>query len=384
MIDIKNPSDCSGCTACVSICPKGAIDMVDDGLGFKYPKVDYSKCVKCGSCTIVCAFRRDYSVDLNFDKPYCYAVRHKELYEIETSRSGAAFIALSDYVIENGGVVYGAGYKEHFKIAHKRAATKEERNEFKGSKYVQSDMGEIFQEVKDDLLKGIVVLFSGTPCQTAGLNAFVGKKLRENLILVDIICHGVASPFVWRDYLDYLENKENDTIISLNFRDKRIFGWSGLHKESFLFKHKGLKTYNYIFYNPYLIRKSCSSCVFTNTHRPSDITLGDFWGWQNVVPDFNKDDKGVSLVLCNTKKGFDLFNIVVHSLNVKRVNLKDCMQPNLVSPTPLDARRDDFESDYLQYGFKYVMRKYGDVGLKFYIKRMTSFIRRILKNHLAI
>lgn len=384
MIELKNLSDCCGCTACASICPQNAINMVDDGLGFKYPKVDYSKCVKCGLCKNVCAFRPDYNVDLNLNTPEVYAARHKNINEIETSRSGAAFIAISDYVLDNGGIVYGVGYKEHFKVAHKRASTKEERNEFKGSKYVQSDMGEIFQEVKDDLLKGIVVLFSGTPCQTAGLNAFVGKKLRENLILVDIICHGVASPFVWRDYLDYLEHEEKDDIISLNFRDKKIFGWSGLHKESFLFKHKGLKTYNYIFYNPYLIRKSCSSCVFTNTHRPSDITLGDFWGWQNVVPDFNKDDKGVSLVLCNTKKGFDLFNIVVHSLNVKRVNLKDCMQPNLVSPTPLDARRDDFESDYLQYGFRYVMRKYGDVGLKFYIKRMTSFIRRILKNHLAI
>lgn len=384
MIELKNLSDCCGCTACASICPQNAISMVDDGLGFKYPNVGYSKCVECGLCRNVCAFRPDYNVDLNLNAPEVYAARHKDINEVETSRSGAAFIAISDYVLDNGGIVYGVGYKEHFRVAHKRARTKEERNEFKGSKYVQSNLEGIFVQIRDDLKNGNTVLFSGTPCQTAGLNSFIGKKLRENLILVDIICHGVASPFVWRDYLNYLENKENDTIISLNFRDKRIFGWSGLHKESFIYKHKGLKTYNYIFYNPYLIRKSCSSCVFTNTHRPSDITLGDFWGWQNVVPDFNKDDKGVSLVLCNTKKGFDLFNIVVHSLNVKRVNLKDCMQPNLVSPTPLDARRDDFESDYLQYGFKYVMRKYGDVGLKFYIKRMTSFIRRILKNHIGI
>lgn len=238
MIQIKDKADCCGCTACASVCAHGAITMQPDVMGFLYPVVNKDKCVDCGACEKVCAFNADYDTSLNFDKPLSYAARHNDMREVETSRSGAAFIAISDYVLENGGVVYGAGYTDHFRVVHKRAATKEARNEFKGSKYVQSDLNKVFRQVRKDLKDGLTVLFSGTPCQTAGLNSFVGKKLRERLILVDIVCHGVPSPYMWRDYLAYLEKIQCDKICWVNFRDKQKYGWAA-HHETFKFVNGG-------------------------------------------------------------------------------------------------------------------------------------------------
>lgn len=238
MIRITNPADCCGCTACASICTHDAITMQPDTLGFLYPKVDETLCTNCGLCEKVCAFNNSYDKSHNLDKPIVYAARHKNIHEVETSRSGAAFIALSDYIIERGGVIYGAGYTDHFRVVHKRATTKEERNEFKGSKYVQSDLSTVFRQIKKDLQDGLVVLFSGTPCQTAGLNSFIGKRLRKNLILVDIVCHGVPGPYLWRDYLSFLEKKYGSTICWVNFRDKQEYGWAA-HRESFKFVNGG-------------------------------------------------------------------------------------------------------------------------------------------------
>ena len=241
MIRISDPSTCCGCTACASICPKDAITMEPDALGFLYPRVDASRCVECGRCEQVCAFNDHYDTSLNLPAPLAYGARHRDMHEVETSRSGAAFIALSDHILAQGGVVYGAGYKDHFRVCHKRATTKEERDEFKGSKYVQSDLTGIFRQVKRDLKDGLLVLFSGTPCQTAGLNAYIGKRLRERLFLVDIVCHGVPGPYLWRDYLAYLERKQGSPIVWVNFRDKQRFGWRA-HKETFKFLNGGVKS----------------------------------------------------------------------------------------------------------------------------------------------
>lgn len=157
MININNQADCCGCTACASICAHDAITMKPDALGFLYPEVDRSKCVDCGLCEKVCAFNDDYDKSLNIDNPLAYAARHKNEEELRYSRSGAVFVAMSDYILEHGGVVYGAGYADHFRVVHKRATTKEECSEFKGSKYVQSDMNTVFRQVKQDLKAGLVV-----------------------------------------------------------------------------------------------------------------------------------------------------------------------------------------------------------------------------------
>lgn len=206
--------------------------MKPDVMGFLYPEVNMEKCVDCRLCEKVCAFNDNYDISLNLPTPEVYGARHKDMAQVATSRSGATFIAISDYVLEQGGVVYGAGYGEHFRVMHKRAVDKKERDEFKGSKYVQSDLSGIFRSVKKDLQDGLTVLFSGTPCQTAGLNSYIGKKLRENLILVDIVCHGVPGPKVWDEYLRFLEKREHRDLVKVNFRDKDSFGWTA-HRETF-------------------------------------------------------------------------------------------------------------------------------------------------------
>ncbi len=383
MIQIKDKSDCCGCTACASICPKDAITMEPDTLGFKYPKVDLSKCIDCGLCEKVCAFNDSYDKSLNLKEPEIYAVRHKDMHEIETSRSGAAFIAISDFVLENGGIVYGVGYKEHFKVTHKRATTKWERNEFKGSKYVQSDLDGIFRQVKEDLKQGNTVLFSGTPCQTAGLNSYIGKKLRENLVLVDIVCHGVPSPYIWRDYLAYVENKYKSKVVKVDFRDKSRIGWSG-HIESFVFDNGNKiesKIYTDLFYQHIMLRPSCGYCHYTNFNRPSDFTIADYWGWERINPNFNKDDKGVSLVLINTRKGIDLFRNVLETLDKIQTNLEICLQPNLKKPSILNPQWKKFVRDYKRKGFVYVMYKYREENR---IYNLCKFLNRIKRKMIKL
>lgn len=378
MINITDKTQCCGCTACASICPKEAITMVPDVLGFKYPEVDLSKCIECGLCEKVCAFNDNYDKSQNLKEPEIYAARHKDIHEVETSRSGAAFIAISDYILDNGGIVYGVGYKDHFRVVHKRAATKDERNEFKGSKYVQSDLDGIFKQVKEDLKKGYTVLFSGTPCQTAGLNSFVGKKLRKNLILVDIVCHGVPGPYIWRDYLTYIEKKYKSKVAKVDFRDKSRVGWSG-HIESFVFENGNKiesKLYTNLFYKHIMFRQSCGVCHYTNFKRPSDITIADYWGWNKTDPNINADNKGISLILVNTDTGSKIFETIkkkyLTTISVKKEN---CIQPNLEHPSIINVKRLEFEHDYNCKDIQYVIKKYGKIELKDMLKKDIARIK---------
>ena len=379
MIKINDPQQCCGCTACASVCAHDAITMQPDTLGFLYPSVDESKCVDCGLCEKVCAFNDHYDTSLNLPQSDAYAARHKDMGEVETSRSGAAFIAISDYILEHGGVVYGAGYADHFRVVHKRAITKEERDEFKGSKYVQSDLCGVFRQVKQDLKNGLTVLFSGTPCQTAGLASYIGHKLREKLYLVDIVCHGVPSPYVWRDYLAYLEKKQGSKICWVNFRDKQKFGWKA-HRETFKFvDRRGKMSFTYLFYRHIMFRHSCGVCHYTNTKRPSDITLADFWGWERTDKGINADDKGVSLLLVNTGKGCELFDMVKDRMHTMPVSLPNAIQANLHHPSAIHPKRMDFENDYKVYGFEYVAKKYGEIGFCNWHKRLVIRLKDIAR-----
>lgn len=364
---------CCGCSACASVCSRGAIEMVVDELGFLYPQVSEDKCIQCGHCEKVCPVNAERSNDHQRNEILeAYAVRHREKREVETSRSGAAFIAITDRVLQDGGVVYGAAYGNHFRVIHKRATNREQRNEFKGSKYTQSDLRGIYRQVLDDLQHGLSVAFSGTPCQTAAVRNTIPLKYRDHLLLIDIICHGVASPRVWGDYLKVLEKIENNHLVAVDFRDKQLFGWSGLHRESFTYADGLQMTYSKTFYQPFLIRRSCNRCPYASYHRPSDLTLGDFWGWERVVPQMNRDDKGLSLVLCHTKKGLRSLTEVQTSADIVPVSVESCLQPNLQHPTAIDSLRDQFEEEYGSEGFEKIYEKYfkerGLTWLKWYLK----------------
>lgn len=380
MIQVQDKRECCGCTACASICNHEAIHMQVDEMGFKYPVVDISKCVECGLCEKVCAFQEHYDTASNFQEPFVYAVRHKNNKEIKTSRSGAMFTALSDFIFERKGIVYGVGFADHFRVVHKRITNREDCKDLKGSKYVQSDLTDIFRSVKKDLADGFPVLFSGTPCQTSGLHSFLGKKEWENLYLCDIVCHGVPSPKVWADYLEYVETKENRLIEKVNFRDKER-GWKA-HFESFVFqggKKIITRTFTDLFYKHLILRPSCSSCKFTNTRRPSDITIADFWGWEKAVPGFNDDDLGCSLVFVNTPKGDQLFKHILPEIHAIQTDLAHCMQPNLEHPSVFSPKYDSFWKDYQRKGFNFVVKKYGDKGFRHKISQFKSKVKRIIK-----
>ena len=294
MIQIIDKSQCCGCTACASICAQGAITMQPDGMGFLYPVVNKDKCTDCGFCERVCAFSERYDRSLNLKEPIIYAARHKNIHEIETSRSGAAFIAISDCILEQGGCVYGAGYTDHFRVVHKRASIREERDEFKGSKYVQSDLRGVFIQIKEDLRRGLLVCFSGTPCQTAGLSSFIGKHLRGNLILVDIVCHGVPAPYIWRDYLIYLEKKYKRKIVKVDFRDKSRIGWAD-HIESVMFENGEKKNCVHI-----LI---CFINISCYVHHAVNVIIQTFIVLQILPSPIIGDGKKEMLILIRTIRG---------------------------------------------------------------------------------
>lgn len=381
MIEITQKENCCGCTACASICPHQAITMNPDSMGFLYPKVNKDLCTDCGLCERVCAFHPNYDISQNLSQPIAYGVRHKKMSEIESSRSGAAFIALSDWILNQNGVIYGAGYTDHFRVVHKRATTSAERNEFKGSKYVQSDLTGIFPLIKEDLKNGKTVLFSGTPCQTAGLKSYLPKRLQEKLYLIDIICHGVPSPYIWRDYLKMIEQKVGKEVIAVDFRNKKDFGWAA-HKETFYFSKSQITTtiYKDMFFKHVTIRQACNHCHYANIKRPSDITIGDFWGWQKTDANFNADDRGCSLVFCNTEKGREWFQKIQSEINQIPAKIENCLQPNLVKPSSISPLRNKFEKDYIQYGIEYVTKKYTKISL---LQRSKQKIKRIIKKLLS-
>lgn len=372
-------NNCCGCGACVSVCPTQAIKLTPDKLGFLYPTVNTRKCVNCEKCDRICPLGEDAKPT---ESPIrkVFAARNKDIATIEGSRSGGIFPALAQKVIEQGGVVYGAGFGNNFSVKHKRAETIEAIQELRGSKYSQSDMTGIYQLVKQDLQNGRMVLFSGTACQISGLLRTIGSYHKNNLILVDIICHGVSSPAVWQDYLDFIKRKEHKPLVEVCFRDKKIFGWSGIHKESFVFSNGKRKTYDYNYYSDLHMRECCHECHFASLDRVSDITLGDFWGWEKCCPpNFNSDDRGCSLIICNTDFGLAHIEGITNQVYLIPVDSNDYIQPNLQYPTPKSELADDFQRDYIGKGFRYVRRHYGVVGLKYQWLRVINFLKRHLK-----
>lgn len=378
MLNVTSKEECCGCTACENICPKQAISMQEDTLGFLYPVINQSLCVDCGLCQNVCDFTHRCKNPLGKnDDALIYVCRHKNEEEVSTSQSGAATIAVSDWVLEHGGIVYGAGYGNHFRVQHKRATTREERDEFKGSKYVQSDMGTCFKDVKADLESGNYVLFTGTGCQVAGLLSYV-KHIHidtSKLITCDLICHGVPSPRLWQDYVNYVEKKLGKPVVKVDFRDKKHYGWHS-HKESFYTTYTTYTTYTYIFYDHVAFRKSCYVCPYASTNRLSDFTVCDAWGYEKFAPDMGADDKGLSLMFVSTEKAVSIFDDIKDKIYHKRVKINDCLQSNMKSPSVMNVNREQFESDYVKYGFKYIVKKYGNIS---FVYRLKTFVKKIAR-----
>ena len=383
MISITDKTRCCGCTACQAACPHDAIVMKPDVLGFTYPEVDMSACVDCGLCEKVCAFVKDCDASLPVDRSLTaevQAARHKDGNVVAASQSGGVFTALSDAVLSEGGVIYGAAYKGLDEVSHIRAESAQERNLLRGSKYVQSDMGQIFRSVREDLVNGRKVLFSGTPCQVAGLKSYIPERLHENLLLVDFICHGVPSPSVWKDYVEYMSRKGN--IVRAIFRDKSVAGWK-VHADSFLYedgKKRTGDTFRVLFYKNIILRHNCGNCPYNVTAHPADVTIGDFWGVAEVLPVMDSG-AGTSMVICNTEKG-KLLMSRIRELELETVSLTyDFMSrknPNLVRPANIYKDRRRFEEEYSRKGFLHVARKWGDLGWRYKAWQLKIWLKRLV------
>ena len=351
MIHIENRNQCCGCSACADACPHKAIRMVPDGMGFPYPAVDPDLCVDCGICDHVCAFRPATGSPRN-----AFAIRFPEY--LDQSQSGGLGYALMRKALQEGRVVYGAAMGADFVVRHVWVTTEEGLEPLRLSKYVQSDMTGIPSQVLADLKAGRKVLFTGTPCQCAGVGSLAGA-LRKDLLLVDITCHGVPAPYVWRDYLEYVEKREGEPLTGALFRDPAI-GWHGA-KERLFFASKSLlrEDYSHLYFRRYMMRPSCLACPFASLARPSDLTMADCWGVEKVLPGFADDNRGCSLLLVNTEAGSAFAAHFEVDPQLQEVDIHTVMQPNFQTPTVAHKYAPRFERLYLRHGFPFVLRNFG-------------------------
>lgn len=299
--DVENSPQCTDCGACRSVCPTAAIHQAENDEGFLYPQIDRQKCISCGKCVDICpVIHPKYE---NQVTPECYAAYADEPTRAESS-SGGLFPVLANAILNQGGYICGAVYDEHFKVHHIVTADPEEVRKMRGSKYVQSDTGYIFQEIRQILETGAPILFTGVSCQVAGLKAFL-KKPYANLYCVDILCHGAPSPGVFRKYLS--EEFAGEQIQSIQFRDKQTGGWHDFHIVVLTDKRELNQPllengYAAAFLHNMINRPCCADCRFQKLPRQGDITIGDFWGIEDCAPELD-DNKGTSLVLVNSEKG---------------------------------------------------------------------------------
>lgn len=353
--------DCCGCSACADACPVKAIEMRTDEEGFLYPCINQDLCIHCGKCDKVCGFVPVAKRPAPYGLPKAYGVKHLDDSVRLSSRSGAAFIAFSDIILKQGGVVYGAAMQKDFSVRHIRATDFQQRDMMKKAKYVQSNTTQVYPQVEQDLKSGKAVLFSGTPCQVAGLHAYLKEKKTDEskLYCCDLVCHGVPSPAIWNDYINYIQNKYKKKIVEANFRDKE-FGWDS-HCESFILEGRPKKVvsrdYTDLFYDHIMFRPSCHNCQFANVYRPGDLTLADFWGIEKNDASFN-DNQGVSLVLVSTEKGMKLFEQAKQDFEWFECKIENCIQPTLVKPSSMSPRREAFWKDYTKMEFASFLKKY--------------------------
>lgn len=373
---MKKKEKCCGCTACVSICPVQAIKMKEDEKGFLYPTIQKNKCIKCGLCDDICKFE---DPKLIYDKTHTYIGYHTDKNICAKSQSGGAFTAFSDEILESKGVVFGVIIKEDFKAIHKMASSKMERDLMRGSKYIQSEIGNSFKEVESKLCTE-KVLFVGTPCQVNGLNDYLRIKNidTENLYTIDIICHGVPSPKIGCSFLEWIGRKKNGIVKNVNFRDKSYGGWESSWLSAELIDKEGKyhveknKLYGKIFYSNLPLRACCYECSFCSRNRCSDITIGDAWGI--AVSDQLYNKLGCSIMIVNSKKGMDLFKRIKENLNYREVDLNNFMQANLKSPSKAARSVEEFWKNYQTKPFDYIVEKYGKNRIMLNLKYCFSKI----------
>lgn len=383
MINIIEKKDCCGCNACAQICPKQCIVMSADNEGFLYPQVNNTVCIDCGLCEKVCPV-------INQNAPQeplaVYAAKNIDEKIRLKSSSGGIFTLLAEQIISDGGVVFGARFNEKWEVIHDYTESVDGLEAYRGSKYVQSIIGDNYIKAKQFLSNGRKVLFSGTPCQIAGLKKFLRKDY-ENLLTVEVVCHGVPSPMVWQDYLDYKRAKraagkntvssclnEIPVITGISFRDKtngwKKYGFKISYAASKAVKNsvsKAAETNCEItpfnedlfmrgFLNNLYLRPSCYHCAARKGKSGADISIADYWGVQTVHPEMD-DDRGVGLILVNSKKGESIFTDIKNATNLtlsdynKSIIYNPCIEKSVAVP----KCRDEFWESYSKNNIKAIL-----------------------------
>lgn len=343
---MQTPSNaCTGCSACFNICPTDAVSISHDTEGFLHPSVDSEKCVGCGKCAAICPVLPENKSEPLSGEPDCYAAWSKDEEIRYNSTSGGVFTHLAEAVLDMGGAVSGAKYRDDNLVEHAVIHNKSEIELLRQSKYVQSEVGTVFRQIKSELTSGKLVLFAGTPCQCAGLRAYLGRD-DPNLYLCDFICRGVNSPLVYKAYLRELEEKYGSRVKKVWFKNK-TFGWNKFatkivfengqeyiaDRETDPFMLGYIKSRTTLYMRP-----SCYQCQFKGIARPTDITLADFWGVEHVLPDIDTTN-GVSAVMVHSDKGQSLLK--KSSLNLIKCGMNEIVKNNrcLSQSVPVDIEK---------------------------------------------
>ena len=351
---------CTGCGACAAICPCNAIIMNSDELGFKYPHINKDKCAECDVCQKICpAINSKPFMQVDDFSATTYAAWSKDKKLQKNSSSGGIFGEMAEYILKDNGIVFGAAFNSGMELQHIAVKSLEELPRILGSKYLQSDINDSYLSVKQYLSENKKVLFSGTACQVAGLYAFLGSRNNPNLFTVDILCHGVPSPEIFRQHLLYIENKyfNGEKAKEYFFRNKTL-GWKNyctLAKSS-NYKYRKLFYEDYFmhgFLKNYYLRESCYHCQYAKKQRIADITLGDFWGYeQHDYKKFNHD-RGASLIIVSSMQGKLIFDAIKEHIWSQEVSIEDCVKynPILTSPSNIPVERDKILTAFSQAGW---------------------------------
>lgn len=363
---------CAGCYACFAVCPRQCIQMKPDRDGFEYPEIDRTLCTDCHLCEKVCRLSPILKDAVN---TMAYAAKAKSNSIRLESSSGGVFTLLAEWILQQGGAVYGVALNKDAAAQHIRVADRDELYRLRGSKYVQSRIGSVYKSVEEDLSQGLWVLFSGTPCQIGGLRNYLGEQSHDSLLCQDLICHGVPPQKAWKKYL---HEKGFDGNAEVSFRDKSI-SWASfsmrIKQGNRSYKKLFAKdAYGRAFLSNVMLRPSCYSCRYKGMNYRSDITLADFWGIQDVLPDF-MDDLGVSLLLIHTKLGQKVFEEIEPELESRNISVEDAVRGNMSSITGVTAHpnRARFFNRIDNRSFEWLVSKYVKGSL---ITRTIRYIKR--------
>ena len=384
MIDIKDKKDCCGCHACYSVCPKQCISMKEDAEGYLYPSVDASLCIDCGLCEKVCPiilYKRPEAF-----KQKAFVVQHKDEEVLAQSTSGGAYTAIAKWILDKGGVVFGAHLNENFEAEHCYVEKYEDLWQFRNSKYVQSRIGDTYKQVLAFLKEGRLVLYSGTPCQLEGLFQFLRNKQYDNLYTVDVVCRAVPSPLVLRKYLEMQKNKLSMDLKDVKFRDKYHgykYSSMSLFNKNGKDYHEGIDTDVYLrsFFSGTNIRQSCPDCKFRSRYRRTDFTIWDCFN----IDDFSAEldnDKGATRILCQSERAVAILNDLSSELRIVEVDPEKAVKgvKELVQGPTLHPQRAAFFADQNSMPAAEVFDKYFPITMRHRLEKQA----RLWSNRLGI